>query len=67
MTTMLDTIISILIIVVACAGAWKLNLMTKPDYVKNYSFKRDFVKDNKKLVFWFCFASVFILILILLN
>jgi hypothetical protein len=51
---MLDTIIPILILILTGVGITKLNKKTRPEYVKNYSFKRDFIRENKKLVFWFC-------------
>jgi len=58
---MLDTIIPLLILILTIVGITKLNKKTRPDYVKNYSFKRDFIRENKKLVFWFCFVSFFML------
>ena len=57
---MIDTIISILVLIIAMVGITKLNKRYRPDYIKNYSFKRDFLRDNKKLVFWFCIVSFFI-------
>ena len=47
---MLDIFIPILILILVIVGITKLNKNTRPDYVKNYSFKRDFIRDNPKLV-----------------
>ncbi len=58
---MLDTILPILIIIITIIGITILNKKTRGDYVKNYSFKRDFLRENKKLVFWFCFVSFFMI------
>ena len=58
---MIDSVIAILVLIITMVGITKLNKKYRPDYVKNYSFKHDFLRDNKKLVFWFCFLSFFMI------
>ena len=50
---MIDIIIPILLLTITAIGITKLNKVSRPNYVKNYNFKRDFIRENKKLVFWF--------------
>ena len=56
---MLDTIIPILILILTGVGITKLNKKTRPTYIKNYSFRKDFIRENKKLMFWFLIILLF--------
>jgi len=48
-------------IIVTIIAITNLNKKTRPDYVKNYSFKRDFIRDNTKLVILISLTIYFIL------
>ena len=54
-------IIAPLMIIVTIIAITNLNKKTRPDYVKNYSFKRDFIRDNTKLVILISLTIYFIL------
>jgi len=56
---MLDTIIPLLILSLTILGITKLNKETRPTYIKNYSFRKDFIRENKKLMFWFLIILLF--------
>ena len=56
---MLDIIIPLLILSLTILGITKLNKETRPSYIKNYSFRKDFIKENKKLMFWLLIILLF--------
>ena len=58
-------IIAPLMIIVTIIAITNLNKKTRPEYVKNYNFKRDFIRDNIKLVILISLTLYFILIEIL--
>ena len=57
---MLDIIIPLLILSLTILGITKLNKETRPSYIKNYSFRKDFIRENKKLMFWLLIILLFI-------
>ena len=56
---MLDIIIPLLILILTILGITKLNKETRPSYIKNYSFRKDFIRENKKLMFWLLIILLF--------
>jgi len=56
---MLDIIIPLLILSLTILGITKLNKETRPSYIKNYSFRKDFIRENKKLMFWLLIILLF--------
>ena len=55
-------IIAPLMIIVTIITITNLKKTTRPEYVKNYNFKRDFIRDNIKLVILISLTLYFILI-----